>query len=38
MTHQRPPVLGTWPRFYAVVLLWQVVLMLALYAFERTYA
>ena len=38
MPDERPPILGTWPRFYALVLGWQLVLMLALLAFERAYA
>ena len=33
-----PPPPGSWPRMYAVVLVWQVVLVLALLAFQRAYS
>ena len=37
-TPPTPPPTGSWPRMYAVVLIWQVVLVLALLAFQRAYA
>ena len=37
-TAHPPPPTGTWPRMYAVVIVWQVVLVLALLAFQRAYS
>jgi hypothetical protein len=32
-----PPILKTWPRLYAAVLLWLIVLIVAFYWFTRTF-
>jgi hypothetical protein len=33
-----PPVLGTWPRVYAFVLVYLVIVILVFYAFTRAFA
>jgi hypothetical protein len=32
-----PPVLGTWPRVYAFVIVWLVVVITSLYIFSQTF-
>lgn len=35
---EAPPPTGTWTRMYAMVIVWQILLILGLLAFQRTYA
>ena len=38
MNEEPPPILGSWPRLYAAVIGWLIVLIIAFYLFARGFA